>query len=166
MMKTYNLPQHVRDYFGKSMRMRKLRKGEYAFSGYGVETIIVNADDSVEARKQISRVVAELTGNQDGRIGKPYSRPVTIRGKTYASMAEAAKDLGVSRQRIHQAVKNDKTDLVGTGTQNYRGGRPLLPITINGKTYPSRKAAAKELGLNPAYIVGYAKVMEAINVHN
>lgn len=40
---------------------------------------------------------------------------VTIRGTTYPSMSEAARDLGVSPQAVWDAVERGNTDGVGLG---------------------------------------------------
>lgn len=81
-------------------------------------------------------------------------RPVTIRGVTYASRAEAGLALGVAAATIGQAERLGYLQTVGLkrtmGVE--AGGRMPHPVTIRGVTYPSQTAAAKALGVSTSRI--------------
>lgn len=88
---------------------------------------------------------------------------VIIRGVIYDSMTEAAEELGVTAQAISYARKSGKLETVGLGpTFNLRNTKR---ITIGGKEYASRTKAAEALGVFPAYITGYLKVLEKLDEH-
>lgn len=76
--------------------------------------------------------------------------PVQIRGKVYPSHKEAAKALGVTPAAISQRLHvNGHAETVGLGLSggqkgNKNGAREL---TLAGFTFPSRKDAAKALGV-------------------
>lgn len=90
-------------------------------------------------------------------------KPITIRGVTYQSQTAAAEALGLSKQAITDAIKRGKPDSAGTGPHK-RGGGPAYfkPLTLGGVHYPSRKAAAKALGVEPTQISNYLRVRDAI----
>ncbi len=83
---------------------------------------------------------------------------VTIRGETYASATEAARDLGVSLAAVSAAKRRGALNRVGTSTRENNKGRPVQPVTIGDKHYPSAEAAANALGVDKAYIFGWLKV--------
>lgn len=74
---------------------------------------------------------------------------VTIRGKTYDSVAAAAKKFGVSLSRIYEAACRDNLDTVGTGRsrRGSRAPRAGKPVHIGTLSFPSQRAAAIALGL-------------------
>ena len=90
-------------------------------------------------------------------------KPVTIRGVTYRSQRAAARALGVSNQAITAAVKRGNPDSAGTSPRKKGGGPAYLkPLTLGGVYYPSRKAAADALCVEPTQISNYLRVLEAI----
>lgn len=73
-------------------------------------------------------------------------KPITIRGITYKSYAEAARDLGLARNTISNAVRKGYVDQVG---QMGKGGRKNgLSVTIDGETYQSVSEAARQTGVS------------------
>lgn len=72
-------------------------------------------------------------------------KPVTIRGVTYASAAEAAAALGVARDTIYGRLYKGTIDDLWPNP----GPRP---VRIRGKTYESAAAAAKALGVTPSAV--------------
>ena len=70
---------------------------------------------------------------------------ITIRGKTYPTIADAAADLGVSANAVRIAKRKGTLD--GVGLQKARRRRSA-PVTIRGVEHPSPAAAAKALGVD------------------
>ena len=70
---------------------------------------------------------------------------ITIRGKTYPTIADAAADLGVTEGAIRVAKRKGTLD--GVGLQKARRRRSA-PVTIRGVEHPSPAAAAKALGVD------------------
>jgi microsomal dipeptidase-like Zn-dependent dipeptidase len=70
--------------------------------------------------------------------------PITIRGTTYPSRADAARALGISVSAVSYAARNGGLDRVGLGSK--------IPVTIRGTTYPSIADAAASLGVVPSAI--------------
>ena len=78
-----------------------------------------------------------------GEYQRKVSKPVTIRGVTYASMGEASRALDVSHTCVSSAVKRGTLDLVGLrGANNNR-----KPVIVNGVWYPSMLRASVETGI-------------------
>lgn len=73
------------------------------------------------------------------------AKPITIRGVTYESQTAAAKALGLSHAAICAAKKEGRLDDVGTGRRRPHKG---MAVDVDGKVYPSMKAAARESGLS------------------
>lgn len=71
---------------------------------------------------------------------------VTVRGKTYESPDEAAKDLGVSKTTVYGAVRKGRTETLGLGT-----GLPIK-VCVRGVVYQSVAEAAKALGVKPSSV--------------
>ena len=42
--------------------------------------------------------------------------PVTIRGRTFASREEAARELGVTIQQVHNAIRKGRINTLGIGS--------------------------------------------------
>lgn len=73
------------------------------------------------------------------------AKPVTIRGKRYRSMTEAAKAIGVGMEAISRARKQRRLSKVGLT----RAGRGRgLEVTLDGRTYPSVAEAARQTGIS------------------
>ncbi len=68
-----------------------------------------------------------------------HKKPVTIRGVTYESRAEAARALGITPTAVTTAVRNNWTDRAGEGRRQ--------PVTIRGVEYVSHTQAAHALGV-------------------
>lgn len=77
------------------------------------------------------------------------SDPVRIQGVVYRSVCEAARALGRSRHTIVRALdRGDPDSAVARGR-----GHPGKPVTLaDGRTFPSRAAAAAALGLTPTAV--------------
>ena len=69
--------------------------------------------------------------------------PVRINGVDYASVREAAEDIGLAISTIYGAIEDGRTESVG-----FRKGNGGKETVVDGVTYPSRQAAAKALGLH------------------
>ena len=90
-------------------------------------------------------------GNLD--LCRPHGAcvPVVWRGVEYPSVTACAKAAGVARSvvSIHLA-KHGHLDRLGTGPGGKRGNRANShPIMIWGMGWPSKKAAARDLGVHP-----------------
>lgn len=68
--------------------------------------------------------------------------PVTIRGRRYPSVQNAAALLEVSEMTIYRHMRRGTLDEVGWNSVG--GGRP---VSIDGITYPSISQAARALGI-------------------
>ena len=77
-----------------------------------------------------------------GKYHLKVSRPVTIRGVTYASMGEASRALDVSHFCISSAIRRGTLDFVGLHTPHNR-----KPVIVNGAWYPSMLRASVETGI-------------------
>jgi len=71
--------------------------------------------------------------------------PITIRGVTYPSRAEAAKALGITYEALRRAINANKLDTVGLNPRGKNHGRK---VHFNGKRYPSIAAAARATGVH------------------
>ena len=71
--------------------------------------------------------------------------PITIRGVTYPSRAEAAKALGITYEALRRAINANKLDTVGLNPRGKNHGREVY---FNGKRYPSIAAAARAAGVS------------------
>ena len=78
-----------------------------------------------------------------GEYHRKVSRPVTIRGVTYASMGEASRALDVSHTCVSSAVKRGTLDFVGLRKANNN----CKPVIVNGVWYPSVLRASVETGI-------------------
>ena len=85
--------------------------------------------------------------------------PITIRGITYPSRAEAAKALGITREALRRAINADRrainaerrainADKLETVGLNPRGKNHGREVHFNGKRYPSIAAAARAVGVS------------------
>lgn len=74
--------------------------------------------------------------------------PVIVRGKTYASMTEAADDLGISLAWLYRLRQQGRLEQAGLLPPNPNNQAQSLPITIRGVAYPSYHAAADALGVS------------------
>ena len=88
--------------------------------------------------------------------------PTPIRGKVYPSQTAAAKELGVSQQRISNAAKSGTLDSVGLGPMGIKlpsrmGFSCRVPTFINDRNYPSIAEAARDAE------VGRTAVIQAID---
>ena len=77
-----------------------------------------------------------------GEYHRKVSKPVTIRGVTYASRGEASRALDVSHTCISSAIKRGALDFVGLQKANNR-----KPVIVNGVWYPSALRASVETGI-------------------
>lgn len=82
--------------------------------------------------------------------------PVTIRGKSYRSLSEAAADFGVTVSAIQKARTRGTLDNVGRGRYDVS-----KPCTIEGRTYSSQADAADDLCVSAWHISNYLKVRAA-----
>ena len=72
--------------------------------------------------------------------------PITIRGTEYPSQIAAARALGVTRQCVSIALKDNRSlDRIGTGVK-------AVPVTVYGVKYPSYAAAGRALGVSTAAV--------------
>ena len=69
-----------------------------------------------------------------------HPKPITIRGTTYRSKADAAKALGITYESLRRAINDGRLDTVGLNPRGKNHGRK---VRIDGKRYPSIYAAAK-----------------------
>jgi len=77
-----------------------------------------------------------------GEYHRKVSKPVTIRGVTYASMGDASRALDVSHYCISSAIRRGTLDFVGLHTPHNR-----KPVILNGVWYPSVLRASVETGI-------------------
>lgn len=82
---------------------------------------------------------------------------VTIRGKTYETVRDAARCLKVKKDTIYTALKKDRVDRVGIGQgkgsrPNWKGGRPKRPVVIAGMHFESMASAARYIGKPRQYV--------------
>lgn len=85
------------------------------------------------------------------RVGT-YLVPVEHNGVRYRSMAEFGRKVGIKGNTVaHHLDTHGDLSKAGKGNrQNARGNQHRCkPLTIGRTTWPSRKAAAKALGLTP-----------------
>lgn len=78
-----------------------------------------------------------------GEYHRKVSKPVTIRGVTYASRGEASRALDVSHTCISSAIKRGALDFVGLRKANNN----RKPVIVNGVWYPSMLRASVETGI-------------------
>jgi len=74
-----------------------------------------------------------------------HPKPITIRGITYRSKADAAKALGITYESLRKAVVDGRLDTVGLNPRGKNHGRK---VHFNGKRYPSIAAAARATGVH------------------
>lgn len=82
------------------------------------------------------------------RGGANHTQKITIRGQQYDKQVDAARALNVTGAAISKAKARGALDSVGLTTP----GRNGLPVTIDGKRYPTMTAAAKATGLSHSQI--------------
>jgi len=82
--------------------------------------------------------------------------PVTIRGKNYKSIADAAKDIGVTPQAISVAMRQNRLDTVGT-TKRPKSDYSELHETLRSMSVGQTKH------LTPAHM---ASTRAAIHAHH
>ena len=78
-----------------------------------------------------------------GEYHQRVSKPVKIRGVTYASRGEASRALDVSHTCIASAIKRGALDFVGLRKANNN----RKPVIVNGVWYPSVLRASVETGI-------------------
>ena len=78
-----------------------------------------------------------------GEYQRKVSKPVTIRGVTYASRGEASRALDVSHTCISSAIKRGALDFVGL----QRANNNRKPVIVNDVWYPSALRASVETGI-------------------
>jgi hypothetical protein len=78
---------------------------------------------------------------------------VSIRGRVFASVFDAAKHLKVQPDTVYKAVSNNRTDRLGLGkgargnnTPQKRGGTPSTQVTFGRFTFTSINEAGRQLG--------------------
>ena len=74
---------------------------------------------------------------------------IRIRGVTYPSIAQAAREIGVSKRAISNALDRGNIDEVGL---RLVGPKPK-PVTVGGITFPSKQFVANALGKNVHAII-------------
>src|SRR6056297_340034 len=81
----------------------------------------------------------------------PKRHSVTIRGRRYASCAEAARALGVAPSTVEGARERGTLDDVGLGPKP-----PIAPVPTvwRGVLFPSQCAAGRALGVRQQTIYG------------
>ena len=84
----------------------------------------------------------------------PASIPVTIRGRHFPSMSEAARILGVTQQSISYRFRQGTLDQLGQVTKAQAQPR-RRSVVIRGTSYDSLADAARALG------VAYQTVQDA-----
>ena len=77
-----------------------------------------------------------------GEYHRKVSKPVTIRGVTYASKGEASRALGVSLTCITSAERRGTLDACGLMVANNR-----KPVVVNDVWYPSMLDARVATGM-------------------
>lgn len=92
----------------------------------------------------------KFAGGKMYRISSPEVSEIHVE----ASTVKGARDL------ISEVVK-ERTGYVDGRSSN--PGRPKEPLVIGPKSYPSRRAAADDLGVFPWQISGYIAVEKALN---
>ena len=73
------------------------------------------------------------------------THPVTIRGKRYKTIKQAAEDIGVNPWTIHKAISERRLKSVGLSYQGRGKGRP---VTIESVTYKSLIEAQRQTGIS------------------
>ena len=97
---------------------------------------------------------------------RPYSTgPVIIRGTSYPSATAAARALGLSLQTVVNARALGTLDRCGLGISgNLDGDANRKETRINGRTYESRKDAARALGLSVSQLSTFLSVAEHLKI--
>ena len=78
-----------------------------------------------------------------GEYHERMSKPITIRGVTYASKGEASRALDVSHTCITASERRGTLDFVGLRTPHNR-----KPVIVNGVWYHSMLRASVETGMS------------------
>lgn len=78
-----------------------------------------------------------------GEYHRKVSKPVTIRGVTYASHGEASRALDVSHTCISSSIRRGTLDFVGLRTPNNN----RKPVIVNGVWYHSVLRASVDTGI-------------------
>jgi hypothetical protein len=82
------------------------------------------------------------------RGGNP-GRPVIVEGTRYPGVRAAAAAIGVSHETVQTRISKgrDGYRYISPRTTLHRGGHPGNPVVVDGVRYPSRRAAAAEIGV-------------------
>ena len=73
-----------------------------------------------------------------------HPKPITIRGITYRSKADAAKALGITYESLRKAIADGRLETVGLNPKGKNHGRR---VRIDGKVYKSIAEAARATGV-------------------
>ena len=109
--------------------------------------------------RHISDIADEMSGRgarTKKRVGARL-KSITIQGRSFASRTEAANFYGLSVTTISRAERRGRLDYVGTGNEHKK-----RPVTIAGVDYPSRQAAASELGVCSSVMTHYLQVRDIL----
>ncbi len=88
--------------------------------------------------------------------------PITIKGVEYPSLSAAAKVLGLSTQRVSEAMSNGTIDTLGVGPGGVNPVWARKPVTIGDLEWPSRRDAALALKVSQAELSTFLAVRERI----
>ena len=78
----------------------------------------------------------------------PRCEPCRINGRIYPSQKAAAAALGVCPSAISAAITQGRENRIGSSEGRMGNTNRAVPITLFGQEWPSRTAAAKELGVS------------------
>lgn len=95
-------------------------------------------------------------------MGERKHTDIKVRGKTYATARDAAKDLGVQYNTVLAAIRRGKLDTLGIG----QGRHQPMPISIRGKVYRDAKVAARAHGVtvNVIYSALYQGAIDRVGL--
>lgn len=89
----------------------------------------------------------------------PTPMKVSIRGRVFASVSDAAKHFGVRTSTIYHALSDGREDYIGLGQgkrkkgdYSQRGGYPAKPLKLGAYTFRSIGEAERQLGFSEKYL--------------
>lgn len=132
-----------------------IRGVEYLHPQAVAEAFGITADS---VKGAIRRGRAEYIGLPSHKTRKRHGAepaPVRIRKRLYPSAAAAAKALNVTESTVTQMLARGRADYIGLGRSRKHSQQPttntrcMKPLRIGAHSWPSRRAAAADLGIRP-----------------
>lgn len=115
-------------------------------------TALVEAGLSLFDARLVLNLLDAAKEVEIGDVMAARAIPVTIAGKTYDSMRQAARAFNVSAEIIRRRMKDGTLDDLAKDHPDSRRRQYRGPVTIRGVTYENQSAAARALGVHPVSI--------------